>query len=154
MLESSLIRDRWVRIFCDYSADPVWAKSGGNCELSDLPVSKGLSARMRAWANRYEKMPLSGGVLDWSEGRAHVAEGLEIARAVKRELPDWTVIYLDEAALERGWMHGKTAARQQRKADRARGVVSRRAWMRLFERRRKREYRGYFEYEIGPQPKT
>lgn len=154
MHESSLIRDRWVRIFCDYSADPVWAKSGGNCELSDLPVSPALAARMRDWARVYERKDSGLLVKDWEHGRAHGAEGLAIARAVKRELPDWTVIYLDEAALERGWMHGKTAARRQRKADRARGVVSRRAWMRLFERRRKREYRGYFEYEIGPQPKA
>lgn len=152
MHESSLIRDRWVRVFCDYSADPVWAKGGGNCELEDLPVTPELAARMRAWSNHYERMPLSGGVLDWSEGRAHGAEGLAIAREVKRQLPDWTVVYLDEAALERGWMHGKTKSRRQKKVDRARGIVSDRAWMRVFERRRKREYRGYFEYEIGPQP--
>lgn len=149
MHDSSLIRERWVRIFCDYSADPVWAKSGGNCDLSNLPVSETLASRMRAWADHYERMPLSGGVLDWCDGRAHVAEGLEIARAVKRELPDWTVIYLDQAALERGWMRGKTAARRRGKVDRARGVMSKRAQFRLYWRRLKREYRGYFEYEIG-----
>lgn len=81
-------------------------------------------------------------------GGAHGAEGLGIAREVKRQLPDWTVVYLDEAALERGWMYGKARARRQKKAHRARGILSKRAWMRTFERRRKREYRGYFEYEI------
>lgn len=152
MSENSLIRDRWVRIFCDYTADPVWAKSGGNCELEDLPVTRELLDRMRAWANRYERMPLSGGVLDWSEGRAHGIERLAIVREVKRQLPDWTIVCLDEAALEREWMRGKTRRRISEKAERRRGIVSKKAQSRQLERKhRRRRYRARFEYEIRPQ---
>jgi len=39
MSESSLARDRWVRIICDYSAEGLWAKGGGGCGIDDLLVS-------------------------------------------------------------------------------------------------------------------
>ena len=152
MPENSLGRDRWIRIFCDYSADPVWARSSGNCDLGNLPVSQALLDRMRAWSNHYERMPLSGGVLDWNEGRAHGTEGLAIAREVKRQLPDWTVVYHDEAALEREWMRGKTLRRIRARAARRRRIVSKHAERRQWEREhRRRRYRAHFEYEIGPQ---
>ena len=137
---------RRIRIFCDYSAEPVWGDYG----LDDLPITRTLHERMLAWARLYESKDSGVLVRKWEHRDAFGAEGRAIVRELKRQLPDWTVVYLDEAALERGWMRGKTMARRRRKADRARGVVSNRAWMRLFERRRKREYRGYFEYEIGP----
>lgn len=83
------------------------------------------------------------------------AEGRAIVRELKRQLPDWTVIYLDEAALERSWMRGKTMQRIREKAARRRGIVSKKAQLRwLLGRERKRRYRGHFEYEIGPQPKA
>jgi hypothetical protein len=147
MLESPLVRDRWVRIFCDYSADPVWAKDGGGCDLEDLPVSASLAARLRAWARRYERKDSGLLVIDWDEGPAFTAEGLAIAKAVKAELPDWTVIYLDEAALEAGWPRENARKRRLLRAAKARGV-SRRGQMRILDRVRRKASRRRFEFEI------
>lgn len=90
----------WVRIMCDYCADPVWARGGGNCDLESLPVSPGLIDRLRAWARLYKGKSSSTGVLNWRHRRQFSEEGLAIAEAVKAELPDWTVVYHDEEMCE------------------------------------------------------
>ena len=95
----SLSDDKWVRIMCDYCADGVWAKSGGAALPEDLPVSEVLRNRIRSWQAWYEE---SAGQDDgsWVDLAAFAEEGEAIARAVKAELPDWTVIYHNEAKLE------------------------------------------------------
>ena len=89
-----------VRIVADYCssgyqlADPV-ARAHG-----ELPVPDALLARLAAWNDRYEACDprayedVGGGRFDFV---AFAAEGLQIARAVKRALPQWTVTYWDEA---------------------------------------------------------
>lgn len=94
--------DRWVRVICHYSADGVWNSRGEACDADDLPISAGLIARLRAWQALYDAR-----TDDESAGAAFdvepfAAEGLAIARAIKAELPDWTVVYWDEAAWARG----------------------------------------------------
>ncbi len=80
-----LAEARWVRVMCDYCADPVWARSGGNCELENLPVSDGLIERLRAWARLYEDKSSSIVVLVWRQRRRFSEEGLTIAEAVKAD---------------------------------------------------------------------
>jgi hypothetical protein len=102
--ESGLAADKWVRIMCDFSADGVWARTGGAAMPEDLPVSVGLHKRIRAWQDWYERharpdpefssAPPGFGIDAFS------SEGLAIAKAVKAELPDWTVVYHDEARAE------------------------------------------------------
>lgn len=139
-------KTRRIRIFCDYSAEPVWGDYG----LDDLPISAGLRERMLAWAWLYERKDSGVRFRDWEHGRAHGVEGLAIVRELKRQLPDWTVIYLDEAALERAWMRGKTKNAIRDRAARRRGLVSKKARMRWLNRKHRRpRYRGHFEYEIG-----
>ena len=90
--------DKWVRIMCDYSADGVWRKDGAGTSAEELPISSALLARLRAWQETYERLdPV------FPEGRDLTAEiaafsedGRQIARAVKWELPDWTIVYFDE----------------------------------------------------------
>jgi hypothetical protein len=87
--------ERWVRIMCDYSADGVWHKDGCGDDADQLPIEKTLIDRIRRWQDWYET-----GLRDADfDVKAFSAEGLSIARAVKEFLPDWTVIYFDEAAL-------------------------------------------------------
>jgi len=38
--------DKWVRIMCDFSAEGIWARSGGAVELDELPVSPELRGRL------------------------------------------------------------------------------------------------------------
>lgn len=86
---AELSDDRWVRVMADFCAAGLWAKNGAGVGDDDLPVSEVTKDRLRLWQATY----------DTEDGE--VAEpqfsdiGREIARAIKAELPDWTVIYFD-----------------------------------------------------------
>jgi hypothetical protein len=99
--DSSFTTERWVRIMCDYSADGVWHSDGASGCAEGLPVEEALIERIRqwqAWFETYEPWEDNPAEFDIE---AFSAEGLAIAKAVKAALPDWTVIYFDEAALAR-----------------------------------------------------
>lgn len=124
--DNRLTRHRWVRIMSEFSAEGVWDRDGRCCPDDELPISSGLRERLRAWQRRFDQWYPR----PWSEPgefppfdiRDFSREGLEIAKAVKEELPDWTVIYFDEMR------HGD--------------VIFRGA----------SEDRSYFEYEVTPGP--
>lgn len=93
-----------IRIVADYCAsgfqlrDETASGTGGGIAP---PLSDALIQRLAEWNARYEDRchPLdyedvTGSRFDFV---AFSAEGLELARAVKRELPGWTVTYWDEA---------------------------------------------------------
>ena len=72
----------------DYGTFPLWAMDEGLVgEISpqDLGVSGDLSADLWAWANDFEL----------SLNPDDLAEGLALARRIKRELPDREVIVHD-----------------------------------------------------------
>ena len=58
----------------------------------------------RAGAARFQKSFETEIDLD-----AFAAEGRAIARAVKAELPDWSIVYFDEAAAARAELPGRAA---------------------------------------------
>ena len=90
----------WVRIMCDACAEGVWNHDGESCAAADLPMPPDLLARLRAWQASYDAAELDDDqAFDWA---AFTAEGCSIAQAVKAALPDWTVIYFDEARLRAG----------------------------------------------------
>ena len=91
---------KWVRIMCDYSADPVWGPDGTMAYLDDLPVSDDLRQHLRDWEAVYDLQDEPGAPP--FDVAAFSQTGRELASEVKRQLPDWTVIYYDaEASL--GW---------------------------------------------------
>jgi hypothetical protein len=96
-----MIEDKWVRVMCDFSAEGLWRSDGASIDSSEIPISQGLKDRLRAWQDNYEKN--CEVYLPPSEQKRHLDlkafsdEGREIARAIKAELPDWTVVYFDEA---------------------------------------------------------
>jgi hypothetical protein len=90
-----------IRIVADYCSTGYQLGDDQARRLGEPPLSEGLAQRLAAWNARFEDRchPLdyedvSGSRFDFV---AFAAEGLEIARAVKRELPAWTVTYWDEA---------------------------------------------------------
>jgi len=95
--EMAFCGQRWVRIMCDVCADGVWDIEGASAGADDLPITLDLLSRLWAWQAWYDR--------DYDEEdhsfdrEAFAAEGLATARAVKAELPDWTVIYFDERRL-------------------------------------------------------
>jgi hypothetical protein len=87
-----------VRIMCDWCADGVWSVPGYPPEsFADFRVSPELWARIQAWQNWYHQQNPSLDIDPDFDLDGFTAEGLLIARAVKAELPDWTIVYHDEA---------------------------------------------------------
>lgn len=91
---------KWLRIMCDYSAEGVWNHRGAATSLAAYPISDALAARILAWQNWYECMlgDLTGAAR-WNDffGMDFSEAGRMLAQAVKQELPDWTVVYFDDA---------------------------------------------------------
>ncbi len=90
-----------VRIVADYCSRGYRILEGGARTLGALPVSAALLARIQVWNDDFETNCHPAAYEDISGIRfdfvAFAREGLEIARAVKRELPGWTVTYWDES---------------------------------------------------------
>lgn len=96
--DAALTDDCWVRIMCDCGAEGVWNRAGTCVDLEELPVDDALRRRIRDWQEVYDAHDdVDGPPLDVGP---FAAEGLAIARAVKAQLPDWTVVYYDEAKIE------------------------------------------------------
>lgn len=95
---AQLAAEKWIRVMCDYCAEGVWAL-GGSTSPAYLPIDLPLIARIFEWQKVYEESethytdtnPTHDPVyLAWAE------EGFQIALEMKRQLPDWTVVYHDE----------------------------------------------------------
>lgn len=89
-----------VRIFADYGS-PGWLLADEAARQHPLlPVSDDLLDKLADWSARFESCDpthyedIRGSCFDFM---AFAAEGLELARAVKRALPQWRVLYWDEA---------------------------------------------------------
>lgn len=101
------LADKWVRVMCDYCAEGIWDRQGASRSIDSFPAPEELKRRIMTWQAHYElrdihEMPPVE--LDWE---AFAAEGLLIAREIKRALPDWTVIYHDESVpVGEGWKPG------------------------------------------------
>ena len=96
-----------VRIMCDFCADGVWsAPSIPNSTMDGFRVSDALWQRLQDWQRWHdsaETEPFADPDFDLT---GFVAEGYAIARAVKAELPDWIVLYFDEALHARSFRTG------------------------------------------------
>ena len=98
--ERTLADDKWVRIMADFCAEAIWCKDGAGTSIEELPVTPELRDRILAWQHWYDDQ--CEGYLPPSERTtqfdyaAFSAKGLALALEVKRQLPDWTVIYFDE----------------------------------------------------------
>lgn len=76
----------------------LWDSTGDLLFYEDLPITDALKVRLKAWENwasdyedflpREKRAPF--------DLKGFTASGLDIARALKTELPDWTIIYCDE----------------------------------------------------------
>lgn len=102
-------KPNWVKVMADYSSCGLWDSRGVHSDDSELPVSDELKARLRQWCDWYERnddyLPEPTTQFDYT---AFAAEGLLIAKAIKAELPDWTVMYFDESKLHNSLSAGKS----------------------------------------------
>jgi hypothetical protein len=89
-----------VRIVADYCSPGYQLADDDARALAELPVAEELLGRLADWSDRFERCDpqdyedVCGRRFDFV---AFAAEGLEIAKAVKRALPGWTVLYWDES---------------------------------------------------------
>nr|WP_244150570.1 hypothetical protein [Acetobacter malorum] len=94
--------ERWVRVMADYSSSGVWEKDGCEGDEDALPISHMLKERLKKWTESYEHsqfyLPENMRAATAFDLEGFAREGLEIAKALKAEMPDWTVIYHDEKA--------------------------------------------------------
>lgn len=106
--EDCLQREKWVLIMADFGAEGVWDKRGYSREPESLPISADLMARIYTWQAWYDRECTNYLPVNELDVVAFAAEGLAIARAVKAELSDWTVIYFDEAGLAQARLQSST----------------------------------------------
>ena len=91
---------RFVKVMADYSSTGLWDSQGCSVEETFAPMSAALLERLRAWCRWYESNEdYNPEPVEQFDYAAFSAEGLNIARALKAELPDWTVVYFDEAKM-------------------------------------------------------
>jgi hypothetical protein len=90
-----------VRIVADYFSPGYLLADDAARRFSTLPVDEAIRERLAAWSARFEQdcdpqdfEDVSGKRFDFV---AFAREGLELAKAVKRALPDWTVLYWDDS---------------------------------------------------------
>jgi hypothetical protein len=103
---SSLVEERFVRLVCDYHCDGVWNKLRQACDITDLPVSQDLADSILAWQASFDSHEDEEDASIPFDVGAHAAYGLLLARRVKQELPDWTVVYFDESKVPALWSPG------------------------------------------------
>ncbi len=89
-----------VRIVADYCSKGYQLLDDEARAEGGLRVSAALLSRLGKWNDRFEDNCHPGDYEDVCGMKfdfvAFAKEGLEIAKAVKRELPGWTVVYWDE----------------------------------------------------------
>lgn len=107
-----------VKIMVEEGGLGYWLADPPAQALGDLPISEGLRDRLYRWNTRWEQDCSSDAYEDPMGARfdfvAFANHGFVLAKAVKRELPQWTVVYRDEALEWRYWM-----TREPRRYDRA-----------------------------------
>lgn len=101
MSDRELSDDKWVRVMADYCSEALWAKDGAGVGPDELPVTDDLKERLAAWQHRFDDecedyLPECQRTTTF-DAVSFSKEGLAIALAIKEQLPDWTVIYFDEA---------------------------------------------------------
>ena len=95
---------RHLHLMADYGAAGVWDHDGTPLDPAKLPLSPKLRTRLARWTARFEKS--FEGEIDLE---AFAAEGRAIARAVKAELPGWSIVYFDEAEAAQAKYQGAPA---------------------------------------------
>jgi hypothetical protein len=97
-------RRRNLHLMADYGAAGVWDHDGAPLNPARLPLSPKLRTRLARWCERFQQSFEAEIDLE-----AFAAEGRAIARAVKAELPDWSIVYFDEAEAARAKYQGSLA---------------------------------------------
>jgi hypothetical protein len=97
---AQIVRRR-LHLMADYGSTGLWDDHGRPLDPSKLPVSSELRERLARWSTQFQASFQTKINL-----RAFAAEGRAIARAMKSELPEWSIVYFDEEAAARADYQG------------------------------------------------
>ena len=89
--------DRWLKVWAESSTDGLWDAQGQMIFSDDLPLTQETRERLAAWCRWIDDfedfLPASRRSPPVFPLDDFNAEGLAITEIVRRELPDWTVVY-------------------------------------------------------------
>lgn len=91
--------EKYVKLMADYCSSGVWEIDGIMMDIDALPISERLRVAIRKWVDYYET---NDDYLAEDDRTSDFdvdffgEEGYKIAKLIKAELPDWTVMYYDE----------------------------------------------------------
>ncbi|MBR0560418.1 hypothetical protein [Neokomagataea anthophila] len=95
--ETVLSDHKYVLIMAETCSDPVYDIEGISACIEELPVSKDLEKRLMDWGKHYDNYDTDPPEdYPFFDMYAFCAEGYALAQEVKKELPDWTVVFYDE----------------------------------------------------------
>jgi len=103
--------NRWIRVFVHDQGYGVWDSDNNPIDPDVLPISADLETVLGEWMGQYwnRREPMTTAQLE-----EFSQKGLIVARALKTELPTWTIIYYDDAAAARheddDWPFSESAA--------------------------------------------
>jgi hypothetical protein len=93
-----LADEKWARIAAEYGGTCVWYQNGVGTGIDELPITPGLRDALQGWGNWYDDcedfMPkhLRDPALRFNDV-LHREVGIALAKAVKEQLPDWTIMF-------------------------------------------------------------
>jgi hypothetical protein len=101
--------DKYVKIMWDHCATGFWDRDGANCNPMSFPFSDKVKLEVKRWAaavgawvdfgmDNDPKQMLDFAAYSSTTEKALSIWGLAIARKIKREKPEWTVVYFDASA--------------------------------------------------------
>lgn len=90
----------------DYSSTGVWDAAGINMSLGCLPITNELTTAISDWADFYDSFnddysfPYNSPPPRNFDGERHSKSGRLLANRLQAELPDWSVVYFNDAIME------------------------------------------------------
>lgn len=89
---------KYVRLMADFCSSAVWDENGTNIDIDDVPMHYWLKSMITQWQAWYDR---EGDTQDF-DYKTFSKHGFALAYKLKQNLPDWTVVYFDEAASYEG----------------------------------------------------
>ena len=86
--------EKYVRLMADHCSSGVWDKDGCNIDLDSLPIHQWLKSMIIDWQRVFDREALE----DSFDVDTFSKNGYALAVKLKQNLPDWEVVYFDEAA--------------------------------------------------------
>lgn len=86
--------EKYLKLMADYCSSGFWNSEGCNLHESEVPVHYWLKQMVDDWQALYDAHSLD----DDFDVKAFSKQGYALAVKIKQNLPDWDIVYFDEAA--------------------------------------------------------